>query len=141
MNKEDLEIIVAIEQRVFPFPWSMSDFQKCLDDNHYCYTYTEDREIIAYGILYLKQAEGHLVNLCVEPEYQRQGIGSLLLSHLLTLARQDSIISIILEVRPSNFSALCLYQKFGFKEIGIQKDYYFKEKGFENAVVMALNLI
>ena len=81
--------------------------------------------------------EAHLLNLCVRPESQRQGIGKKLLVHLFTLARHHDAEIMFLEVRESNATARRLYDKAGFNELGTRKDYYPAGAGRENALILA----
>ena len=68
--------------------------------------------------------EAHITTLAIEPRYQGQKLGLLLLSELLFCARVRKLTRATLEVRVSNQKALQLYQKFDFKEAGQRKKYY-----------------
>jgi ribosomal-protein-alanine N-acetyltransferase len=68
--------------------------------------------------------EAHITLLAIDPAYQRQGLGSLLLYALLLLAQQRGLAWATLEVRASNQSALALYQRFGFESVGTRRKYY-----------------
>ena len=65
-----------------------------------------------------------IMNIAVKEDYRRQGIATLLLNHILSLCKQKNLKAINLEVNEENFSAISLYQKFGFKECGRRKQYY-----------------
>jgi ribosomal-protein-alanine N-acetyltransferase len=68
--------------------------------------------------------EAHITILAVHPNYQRQGLGQVLLYALLQSAWQRGLEWATLEVRASNQVAIALYQKFGFSEVGKRKRYY-----------------
>ena len=68
---------------------------------------------------------------------QRKGLGSLLLENLLNYANQNQIESVFLEVRCTNLSAIALYRKFNFNQVGIRKNYYFIDNQSEDALIMA----
>ena len=93
--------------------------------------------IQGYGILSIAAGEAHLLNLCVRPETQRQGVGEKMLVHLVSLARRHYAEIIFLEVRQSNAAARRLYDKAGFNELGNRKDYYPAEDGREDALILA----
>ena len=73
-----------------------------------------------------------LLNIIVKPEYQNQGIGSILLKYIID-NKQDK--KIMLEVRSKNINAIKLYQKYDFKIINIRKNYY-KD---DDAIIMERN--
>ena len=78
--------------------------------------------------------ECHLITIAIEPSYQRSGLGETLIKHLLE--RNPSKSSIFLEVKKSNFSAIKLYLKMGFKEIYNRKHYY---QDGSSALIMNFN--
>ena len=84
--------------------------------------------------------ESHILNLTVRPESHRQGIGSKLMQHFLQLARRHDADIAMLEVRPSNLSAIRLYEKMGFSEVGVRQNYYPADNGREDALILALSL-
>lgn len=65
-----------------------------------------------------------IMNIAVKEDYRRQGIATLLLNNILDICNEKNIKTINLEVNEENFSAIQLYQKFGFKENGRRKKYY-----------------
>ena len=68
--------------------------------------------------------EADIMNIAVKKDFRRQGIATLLLNHILTICKVKAIKTIHLEVNEENFSAISLYQKFGFEECGRRKQYY-----------------
>lgn len=137
MSESDLSTIMAIEERAYPYPWSLSNFQDCLKHNYDCWVYEQDSQIIAYTVLMLVLDELSILNICVDPDYQRQGLGRALLTTVETLGQERGMSHCFLEVRPSNKAALRLYQQHGFNEIGLRKRYYPAAMGREDAIVMA----
>jgi ribosomal-protein-alanine N-acetyltransferase len=93
-------------------------------------------EVIGYGIMSVAAGEAHLLNICVAKQLRREGIGQGLLQYLLERARSFAADRIFLEVRPSNKSALGLYDKFGFRILGVRERYYKARRGNEDAVVL-----
>jgi len=84
--------------------------------------------------------EAHLLNLSIAKAYQKQGLGRLLLEHMITIAKKHHAANMFLEVRPSNISAIALYENIGFNEMAIRRGYYPAHNGREDAVLMGLAL-
>jgi ribosomal-protein-alanine N-acetyltransferase len=136
----DLDAIMEIEVRAYDFPWTQGIFRDCLRVGYCCWCYENDEMIQAYGVMSAAAGESHILNLTVRPESQRQGIGSRLLKHFQQLARRHGADTLMLEVRPSNRTAISLYEKLGFNEIGVRRNYYPAENGREDALLLALSL-
>lgn len=81
--------------------------------------------------------EAHVLNLCVDPDYQGKGIGRMLMKHLLNEARNGGATIMLLEVRKTNTVALRLYRDLGFVRIGLRRGYYPSHAGREDAYVLA----
>jgi ribosomal-protein-alanine N-acetyltransferase len=84
----------------------------------------------------LAAAEAHLLNVCVAEGYRCRGIGRRVLNHLLREAAANGARESFLEVRPSNFAAIRLYQSLGFRQIGLRRGYYQAFEGREDAIVL-----
>ncbi len=80
--------------------------------------------LLGTGCLWAILEEAHITTLAIEPAYQGQKLGQVLLSELLLCAYRRGLTRATLEVRAANEPALKLYQKFDFKEAGIRKRYY-----------------
>ena len=140
MTLADMDEVMVIEEAIYAFPWTRGIFRDCLSVGYPCRVLQVEGKVVAYAILSVAAREAHILTLCVSPETRRQGYGELMLADLLQLARERRAESIYLEVRPSNQAAIRLYEKTGFREIGIRPDYYPDEFGREDAMVMALPL-
>ncbi len=141
MLSEDLPRVMSIERAAYEFPWTEGIFKDCLRVGYPAWLYEQAGESKGYGVLSVAAQEGHILNLCVDPRYQRQGVGSALLRVLMTTARACQAQSLFLEVRESNQKARALYERFGFNEIGIRKRYYPGRNGREDAIVLGLELL
>ena len=141
MRQADIEAVVAIEQRAYPFPWTAGIFRDCLRAGHHCWVLEAGAEIIGYGVLSAAAGEAHILNVCIDPDRQGAGLGRRLLRRLLDLARWHQAEQVFLEVRPSNPKAIALYRSEGFNEIGTRPNYYPAAKGREDAIVMAMELL
>lgn len=140
MRDSDLDAVLAIEQRAYPFPWTRGIFRDCLKAGYPAWVMCEHSLIIGYGILSLAADEAHILNICVAPERQGRGLGRFLLQALVKNARAQQAARIFLEVRPSNIGAIRLYHGEGFNEIGRRPRYYPARDGREDALVMAMEL-
>ncbi|HHH38017.1 MAG TPA: ribosomal-protein-alanine N-acetyltransferase [Sedimenticola sp.] len=139
-REEDLDRIMAIERRAYPFPWTRAIFSDCLRVGYCCWLYARADEVVAYGVLSVAAGEAHLLNLTVAPAWQGQGLGRRLLRRLLTLAAGHGADTVFLEVRASNRAAISLYRSLGFNEVGLRSGYYPVHGGREDALVLALSL-
>jgi len=140
MREADLDAVMAIELRAYPFPWTRGIFRDCLLADYPARVLVQDGEIIGYGMLSVAADEAHVLNVCAAPEVQGRGHGRRLLRALLQLARGRGVQRVFLEVRPSNPTAIALYHAEGFNEIGRRPRYYPAKQGREDAIVMAMEL-
>lgn len=140
MRRADVEAVCAIEQRSYPFPWSKGIFSDCLRIGYCCRVAELGDRLGGYAILSSGAGESHLLNLCVDTEHRRRGLGQLLLDGLLVDARLLGAERMFLEVRPSNRAAMVLYGNNDFRVIGRRPDYYPAEIGREDALVMVRHL-
>lgn len=105
----------------------------------------ESVHIAGFVICNFLAHECHLLNIVVNPKFQRKGFAKKLLTHLIEKACHNGSEVLILEVRESNLSAINLYRSFGFVTIGSRKNYYRgnldKSLERENALVMSLDLV
>jgi len=136
MAEADLDAVLAIEREAYPFPWTRGNFRDCLDSGYSCWSMELDNEIIGYSILMAAVGEGHILNCCVHPLWQGRGLGRQLVQRMLATAPEYGIECLFLEVRPSNVSALRLYERLGFESVGLRRHYYPAEQGREDALVM-----
>lgn len=140
MYLRHVALIGTMERRNYEFSWTDGIFRDCLKAGYTCQMVLLGDELIGYGIMQLAADEGHILNLCIDEPWQKQGFARLLLEHLVQLAVQRQAQTVFLEVRPSNPRAVDLYERSGFNEVGVRKNYYDSAKGREDAVVMARTL-
>ena len=140
MIEIDLPEVSKIEQQSYAFPWSENIFRDCLRVGYTCRALDLDGQIIGYGVMSLGAGEAHILNVCVRNEFRTVGFGRRLLEHLLERAAAAGVSEAFLEVRPSNLSAIRLYQKLGFEQIGIRRGYYQAPDGREDAIVLKKGL-
>jgi ribosomal-protein-alanine N-acetyltransferase len=142
MQVEDLAEVMAIENDVYPHPWTHGNFLDSLCSGYEMRVARMATGLLAgYYLLMLSVDEGHLLNITVRRELHGRGLGRQMLDHVVALAREREMQSILLEVRPSNDRALMVYERYGFAGIGVRRDYY-PAGGTrrEDAIVMRLAL-
>lgn len=141
MREKDLPDILAIENAAYDFPWSLQIFQDCLRVGYRAWVLEQERKVVGYGLMTVGAGEAHLLNLCVDPYYRRQGCGRYLLEHFLKLAKHEAVDALFLEVRPSNLAAIQLYTRVGFNQVGIRRGYYPSgNHAREDAIILAIAL-
>lgn len=140
MTYADLPTVLEIETQNYPFSWDEDIFIDCFKVGYGCWVCEEDGKMLGYCIMTMGVGEAHILNLSVAPNEQGQGVGRRMMEMLIEIAKGEAE-TMFLEVRPSNPGAIALYRKLGFNEIGIRKGYYPAEKGREDAVMFALELL
>jgi ribosomal-protein-alanine N-acetyltransferase len=138
MQQADLDEVLALEQGVYPHPWSLANFADSLHSQYEAWVLRDrDGVLLGYFLLMAAVDEAHLLNVAVSAERQRQGLGRFLLNQAVACARGLGMESVLLEVRPSNARALEIYDRYGFKQIGRRKGYYpSANQQREDAIVM-----
>ncbi|MCH9670962.1 MAG: ribosomal protein S18-alanine N-acetyltransferase [Gammaproteobacteria bacterium] len=140
MRERDLPDVHGVESAAYEFPWSENVFRDCIRAGYSCWVLIYEDAICGYGIMSAVAGEAHILNLCIGPHVQRRGLGEQLLRHLCSVAAEHKTDTVLLEVRPSNHTALRLYERHGFGRIGIRRGYYPDAGGREDAFVLALRL-
>jgi ribosomal-protein-alanine N-acetyltransferase len=136
MRVEDLAAVEAIEQASFTTPWPPHAYRSELESNRLA-TYLVVRageRIVAYGGMWLMVDEAHITTFAVHPAWRRRHIGERLLLAFLDIAIARRAREATLEVRLSNLPARRLYEKYGFRPVGLRPRYY-SDNG-EDALIM-----
>ena len=135
----DLDSLSFIESVCFSVPWSKSSIEESLNNKSFrFFKLDDDGKTVGYGGIMTVLDESDVVNIAVLPEYRGRGYGKMLLSRLLSEAKNMGAALVHLEVRQSNIPAISLYESFGFEADGVRKNYYTKPP--ENAVLMTKKL-
>ena len=114
MREHDLARVSMIEQRSYDFPWSVGVFADCLRVGYCCWTIGNEHEMAGYGIMSVVAQECHILNICVDPNFRRQGFAGLLLQQLL-----ESLIPIFLQMLRGQVDPLpSLEYEANFGQIG-----------------------
>jgi len=132
--------VMDIETRAYPWPWTEGMFVDSLRSQHLCFALTEQEHMLGYIIVYVAVGECHILNVCVDPLQQGKGYGRRLLDHALAVAVEQGAEAAFLEVRASNQPAIQLYERRGFEQVGLRKNYYPAGDSREHALVYRLQL-
>ena len=139
--EDDLDRVIEIELSAYPFPWTQGIFADCIRVGHDCSALQAGHALIGYVVQTHAAGESHLLNLCISPQWQSNGYGSLLLDHAIRRARRHYCSNMFLEVRPSNPAGIGLYQRKGFGVVARRPAYYRAGEGQrEDAIIMRLDL-
>jgi ribosomal-protein-alanine N-acetyltransferase len=148
MQEDDLDEVLALEQRSFSEPWSRKMFLGELHGNAFATNLVlrtggagfEEGvgagALLGYIMFWMVFEELHLMNLAILPEVRRRGLGTALVRHALMAAQGAR--TALLEVRASNTAALAMYRKLGFVQKSVRKGYYNHPR--EDAVIMMREL-
>lgn len=136
MTSSDIENIAFLEKECFSEPWSDESLKTELKNKNAHFFVAQDKgKILGYIGSQCYSGECYISNIAVFREFQNQNIGSILLKNLIDFMKNKCEF-ISLEVRKSNIPAIKLYKKFGFKQVGIRKDFYRKPQ--EDALIYTL---
>ena len=131
----DLDQIERIEQRAYRTPWSRSMFASELSKkSSICLGAFEGEHLVGYIVNSRYVDAWHVMNVAVDPAYQRRGIATGLLQHLFELTTDEHRRGYTLEVRVSNAGAIQLYERLGFVAQGVRRGYYTDNR--EDALIM-----
>jgi ribosomal-protein-alanine N-acetyltransferase len=132
----DLDAVAAIEQRVFPDPWSRESFRRLLGG--LALVAEGDDGVDGYLFALWVDDESEILNVAVRPEVRRRGIARRLMARALERLADAGVRHVFLEVRESNAAARAFYDRQGFRPVGRRRGYYRQPR--EDALVLAFPL-
>ena len=131
MAPDRLDAVVAVEQSAYPYPWSRGNFADSLQSGYLTQLLCADADVTAndqallgYFVAMKGVDEVHLLNITVAPAYQQQGWARVMLDSLVVWSRGQGAHWLWLEVRVSNVRAKAVYERYGFRHVGMRKAYY-----------------
>jgi ribosomal-protein-alanine N-acetyltransferase len=135
MNESHVSQIAELEKLCFSDAWSENSIRSELSNKLSLWLVAVDGDRVA-GYIGSQTVLGwaDMMNLCVSPDYRRQGIGEQLTMELERQLREEKVECLTLEVRVSNAPAITLYEKLGFQQVGKRPRYY--EKPREDALIL-----
>ncbi len=136
---QDLDKILVIENRTYSFPWSKEKFIDSFNNPSIeIQLILLDNKIVGYLLTLLSIEFIDILNICIDTQFQKQGLGKKLLDNLLARQKHSEIKSILLEVRESNRAAINFYQNYGFKLLDTRKKYY---SNLEDAKILRFQIM
>lgn len=135
MQQTDVNAVAQIEKLVQSHPWTLNQFQDAV--RSYQSTVIEQAgQVVGFCILQPVLDEANLLLMAIHPNQQGKGLGYRLLDESIKLLKNQPV-QIFLEVRESNKAAIALYEKSGFHQIDLRKNYYpCLNGGREHAIIM-----
>ncbi|ENU15941.1 ribosomal protein S18-alanine N-acetyltransferase [Acinetobacter lwoffii] len=135
MQAADVEVVAKIEKSVQSHPWTLKQFEDAV--TAYQSTVIEVKgQVVGFCILQPVLDEANLLLMAIDPAQQGQGLGYQLLEASVAMLKNNPV-QIFLEVRESNLAAIKLYEKSGFHQIDLRKNYYPNSNGSrEHAIIM-----
>ncbi len=136
MQIEDVDIVVALDQITAAAQWTFQMFMSEMAAKlvSTCLVVRTPTGARGYLITRMILDELHVMNVAVHPHWQRRGLGTALLCFALFSGKKQGMRLATLEVRCSNLHAQHFYQKFGFRKVGLRKDYY--RSPIEDAIIL-----
>lgn len=135
MNESHVEAIAELEKICFQDPWSVNSIASELANPLSTWIVAvENGTVCGYVGSQSVLDSADMMNIAVHPEYRNRGIACALVSELIALLKNQNVISLMLEVRVSNESAINLYKKLGFEIVGKRPRYYHNPR--EDAYIM-----
>lgn len=136
MNNTDFEAISPILSSEFDDFWSTNTLKEELENANSTYIVAKiNQEIVGFAGIWKSVDDVHITDIVVKKNYRQKGIGSSLLQELISLTKKLNYKELTLEVNAKNDPAKKLYFKYGFKELGIRKNYYHNT---DDAIIMTL---
>ncbi len=135
MTADDAPGVAELEEAVFPDAWKIKDIFSyiCMPDGM-CYAAVADGKVVAYILGRVIPPEGEVYRIATREGYRRRGIAYRLLDYAVKCQKGRGLESLFLEVRSRNVPARNLYHSYGFREVGLRKNYY--SDPTDDAVVM-----
>ena len=164
MTLADVDQVMEIEREAFPTQWPPTSFRRELQNRLAHYFVARDDKVrvggptpqvnrgwfqrlfrsqppqqeapllVAMGGMWMLYDEAHITTVAVREAYRRQGIGELLLLKAIERAQELGAGVMTLEVRASNLAAQTLYEKCGFRRLGVRRGYY--SDNHEDGIIM-----
>lgn len=135
MQATDVAVVAKIERLVQSHPWSLKQFEEAVD-SYQSTVIEQNGQVVGFCILQPVLDEANLLLMAIDPSQQSKGLGYQMLEASMDMLKNNPI-QIFLEVRESNLAAINLYQKSGFHQIDLRKNYYPNSNGTkEHAIIM-----
>lgn len=140
VDANDIAQLMVIENACHSHPWTEKTMLSCLAGRYFNLAAFQGDDMLGFYIGEKAGPDYTLMDICVAPKYQGQGIAMQLLAAFIEYGEQHEAENLFLEVRESNNRAIALYERAGFSHMSVRKNYYPTATGNENAILMGLTL-
>ena len=137
MQETDLDKVVWLEKEIFTTPWSRTSFQESLEKTYSYFFVAQEKEVVGYCGIHNLGGDGEITNVAVDKNWRKKHVAHSMLEFAMHEAGKEGVEAFTLEVRVSNTPAIKLYEKLGFVNQGIRKNFY--QNPVEDAIVMWKN--
>lgn len=125
MIRRDMAEILCIEEESFEFPWADTDFTRCLRQRNCIGVVAEiSGGVVGYMLYELHRTKVHVLNFAVARTHRRLGIGTAMLTKLISKLSTQRRNRIVLEVRETNLPAQVFFRSLGFLATSVLRDFY-----------------
>ncbi|MBQ4857014.1 ribosomal protein S18-alanine N-acetyltransferase [Pseudoalteromonas sp. MMG007] len=144
VDESAIEQLMVIETACHSHPWTLKTMSSCMGGRYFNLAAFDKSTLVGFYIGEKAGPDFTLMDICVTPSQQGKGIARQLLSQFIEYGEQQSAENLFLEVRESNTRAIALYERAGFIEMSVRKNYYPSDNpaknGFEDAILMGMAL-
>ncbi|MBQ4797737.1 ribosomal protein S18-alanine N-acetyltransferase [Pseudoalteromonas sp. MMG006] len=144
VDESAIEQLMAIETACHSHPWTLKTMSSCMGGRYFNLAAFDKNTLVGFYIGEKAGPDFTLMDICVTPSQQGKGIARQLLSLFIEYGEQQNAENLFLEVRESNNRAIALYERAGFIEMSVRKNYYPSDNpaknGFEDAILMGMAL-
>lgn len=134
MTEADLDKVAEMEKMIFSTPWSKNAFEESIRQPYSHFFVADEDGILGYCGVHNFCGDGEITNVAVDEQYRGKNVAFKMLSYVISETRKEGIEAFTLEVRASNVPAIKLYEKLGFENKGIRRNFY--ENPTEDAIIM-----
>ena len=129
MKEVHVAQVAELEKLCFADPWSEKSIASELGNIwSYWIVALDSERVVGYIGSQSSADETDVMNVAVHPDYRRRGIAESLIESLIRELKNRGSHALMLEVRDSNAPAIALYEKLGFQQVGLRKNYYHNPK-------------
>ena len=123
----DARALARLHASAFARGWDMDEFERLLCSpavrGHVVSSGTKG-VVVGFVLSSLVKPEAEILSIAIDGDVRGQGLGAGLLSHHLRRLAAEGITTSFLEVEEGNASALRLYNRHGYEQVGRRKGYY-----------------
>ncbi len=145
LKLNEVDSIALLESQSSDHPWSKNQLSESIkNQNNVAYSLSLDGQIIGFVIAMPTVDTADILNIVINPKYQKKGYGKSLFIYLIKELKYRGIKDILLEVRESNIQAIKFYLRLGFKKISVRKNYYMENSNQlserDDGIIMRLEI-